>query len=177
MTFHKQFIISKKRQTKMADASVTCSYADGPKMLDFCLNYVSSHERCVEYFFGKGLLRIECICAYCKISMSLVKKSPKNTSDVLMLIYRSYNENNYITSLCFVSVLSHGASAFRCVDLSACWCVDLSCVDLSACLPIGLSDVHSLPHKQHAKPVGVSTCRRVDLSACRHVGLSTYWPV
>ena len=42
-----------------------------------------------------------------------------------------------------------------------------------------------LPHKQDAIPVGVSTCRSVDLSACRPVGvsacrcvdLSTCWPV
>ena len=159
----------------MADVSVTCSYADGPKMLDFCLNYVFSHERCVEYFFGKGLLRIECICAYCKISMSLVKKSPKNTSDVLMLIYRSYNKNNYFTSLCFVSVSSHGVSTFRCVALSVCRLVGVSTcryVYLSACLTIGLSDVHSV-----ATLTTFNTCRCVELSACRHVGLSTYWPV
>ena len=105
----------------MADA---CSYADGPKILDFCLNYVSSHERCIEYLFGTGPLHIECIYASCKISMSLVKKSPKNdTSDAFMLIYRSYNKNNYITPLCFVSVSSHGVSTCRCVS---CRCVDLS---------------------------------------------------
>ena len=39
-----------------------CQDEAGPKMLDFCLNYVSTHENCVAYLFEHGLLRTQSIC-------------------------------------------------------------------------------------------------------------------
>ena len=61
----------------MAAETVNCQDEAGPKMLDFCLNYVSTHENCVAYLFEHVLLRDNC-----GLCMSLVKKTQKNdTSD------------------------------------------------------------------------------------------------
>ena len=66
----------------MAAETVNCQDEAGPKMLDFCLNYVSTHENCVAYLFEHGLLRTQSVCDNCGLCMSLVKKTQKNdTSD------------------------------------------------------------------------------------------------
>ena len=48
----------------MAAETVNCEDEAGPKMLDFCLNYVSTHENCVAYLFEHGLLRTQMWALY-----------------------------------------------------------------------------------------------------------------